>query len=106
MPICTKFKFKCIKRSRFENVFTRLLRIHSSFLHIFLDFFKFLKKLKFEFKNCRFLISNWTDPGEFQKMRLNFLTLIVGKYLDIFLENLENLLASSFLICTTKISRF
>jgi hypothetical protein len=47
-------------------------------------FFEFLKFSKFEFKNHRFLISYRTDPYEFQKMRPNILTLIVGKYLDIF----------------------
>jgi hypothetical protein len=68
-------------------IFTRLLRIHSSFYIFFLDlFFKFSK---FEFKNHRFLISDWTDPGEFRKMQPNFLTLIVSKYLDIFARESE-----------------
>jgi hypothetical protein len=93
MSICTnfmKFKFKCNKRSRFEKKFARLLRIHSSFYIFFLDFFfKFSKFSKFEFKNHQFLISDQTDPGEFQKMWPNFLTLNVGKYLDIFSRESE-----------------
>jgi hypothetical protein len=48
------------------------------FLHIFLVF------SNFEFKNHRFLISDQTDPDEFQKMQSNFLTLIMGRYLNIF----------------------
>jgi hypothetical protein len=42
-----------------------------------------LKNSKFEFKIHRFLISDKNDPGEFRKMQPNFLTMIVGKYLDI-----------------------
>jgi hypothetical protein len=60
-----KFKFKCIKRSRFEKLFfTRLLKIHSSFLHIFLEVFHIFKK----FKNHLFLISPiLTTFTEFQQ---------------------------------------
>jgi hypothetical protein len=43
------------------------------FTYFFYIFFEFLKISKFEF----------------QKMRLNFLTLIVGKYLDIFAREFE-----------------
>jgi hypothetical protein len=64
-----------------KNVFTRLLRVHSSFFTYFLDFFEFSKNSKFKLKNYRFLIS---DPDKFQKIRPNFLTVIVNKYLDIF----------------------
>jgi hypothetical protein len=58
------------------------------FLHIF-RFFEFLKISKFKFKNHRFLISDWTDPDGFQKTWPDFLTLIVGKYLDIFARESE-----------------
>jgi hypothetical protein len=73
-----------------KNVFTRLLRIHSSFLYNFLDFFfEFSKISKFKLKNSRFLISDRTNPDEFRKMWLNFLTLIVGKYLNIYARESE-----------------
>jgi hypothetical protein len=55
----------------------------------FLDFFEFSKISNFKLKNHRFLISDRTDPDEFQKMRPNFLTMIVGKYLDIFARESE-----------------
>jgi hypothetical protein len=39
-----------------------------AFLHIFLDFFEFLKISKFELKNHRFLISDRTDPVNFHRI--------------------------------------
>jgi hypothetical protein len=58
-----KFKFKCIKRLRFEKLFSPdSLEITLGFLHIF-GFF--LNHQNFKFKNHRSLISECTDPAEF-----------------------------------------
>jgi hypothetical protein len=69
MLICTnlmKFKFKCIKRSRFKKLFSLDLLESTLVFYIFvLDFSKNLKISNFEFKNHRLLISDWTDPAEF-----------------------------------------
>jgi hypothetical protein len=75
MPICTnltKFKFKFIKQSRFEKRFSPdFLEFTLVFLHIFLDFFEFLKISNFELKNRRFLISDQTSPIDFRRISEN-----------------------------------
>jgi hypothetical protein len=70
MPICTnlmKFKCKCIKRSRFEKLFS------PNFLEFTLGFFYIFSRIfsNFELKNHRFLITNRTDPAEFQRILAN-----------------------------------
>jgi hypothetical protein len=70
-----KFKFKCIKWSRFVILFPRLLRINSSFFtYIFLIF----KNFKNLIKNHQFLISDRTDPTKFELIWPNFETLILS----------------------------
>jgi hypothetical protein len=78
MPIyknLTKFRFKCIKRSRFEKRFSPdFLEFTLVFLHIFLDFFKKLKNSKFKLKITDSNLEP-DGPSNFEKCNRFFLTL-------------------------------